>query len=160
MSRLLLDMQPRLRAFLGSLAAADVDDLVQETLTRAWRSRTRLDAARGSGEAWLLRIAFRTFLDHRRRCAQVIAQPAAPEDEQAAVQRDPHQQAAIREHTTALLGSLSRCEHDILLRFHRDGDSIEDIARALRMPPGTVKSHLHRARNRLWAMERQRGADR
>ena len=66
--RILVAMQPRLRAFLGNLNRVDAEDLVQETVARAWRSRATFDAARGQPEAWLLRIAFRAFLDHRDAC--------------------------------------------------------------------------------------------
>ena len=47
-------------------------------------------------------------------------------------------------------------EREVLLRFHRDEASVEEIARQLPMPAGTVKSHLHRARARLRTAKRSR----
>jgi DNA-directed RNA polymerase specialized sigma24 family protein len=42
----------------------------------------------------------------------------------------------------------------VLLQFHRDGQRINSIAAGLAVPPGTVKSLLHRARTRMWAAAR------
>lgn len=153
MSRLLVEMQPRLRAFLRRLAGVDVDDAVQETMARAWRSRRSFDPGHGGVEPWLLRIAFRAFLDQRGRNGATAAEPG----EVAGAEPDPAHLIAVRDHTAALLDRLSAIERDVLLRFHGDGESIERIAEALAMPRGTVKSHLHRARNRLWAMQHQIG---
>lgn len=157
MSRLLAAMQTRVRSFLGNLlghrAAIELDDITQETMARAWRSRAGLDPGRGSGESWLLRIAFRAFLDHHRRLPEV----AAHDEELVAGGRGPAELVASRDHTESLLAQLPATERDVLLRFHRDGESIERIAAGLRMPTGTVKSHLHRARNRMWALEHRGG---
>lgn len=154
MSQILASMQPRIRAFLRNLARAEVDDLVQETLTRAWRSRQTFDPARGTADAWLLRVAFRAFLDRPKHGG---GDAGAPASEPVDGGCDPLRHAALREHTAALLAQLSIREREILLRFHRDGESIEEIARATRLPAGTVKSHLHRARNRMLSCETQRG---
>ncbi len=147
--RILIAMQPRLHAFLRNLNRRDAEDLVQETIARAWRSRATFDPDRGAPEAWLLRIAFRAFLDHRDAC-----QPTHPLDPPPTAQTPgPSEQAAARERTNGLLQKLSDREREVLLRFHRDGEPIAEIARALGLPPGTIKSHLHRARARLWAIE-------
>jgi DNA-directed RNA polymerase specialized sigma24 family protein len=45
--------------------------------------------------------------------------------------------------------ALAPLERDIVLRFHGRGDSVREIARALHMPEGTVKSHQHRSRRKL-----------
>ncbi|MEO6596777.1 MAG: sigma-70 family RNA polymerase sigma factor [Planctomycetota bacterium] len=152
MSQILTGMQPRVRAFLRNLARGDLDDLVQETMTRAWRSRHTYDAARGTTDAWLMRIAFRAFLDRPRHPDHG---PPSPEPVDGGC--DPARRAALREHTAAMLAALSPREREILLRFHRDGESIDQIARATKVPAGTVKSHLHRARNRMLAFEQKNG---
>jgi len=153
MSQLLTGMQGRLRTFLRKLARTDVDDLAQETMARAWRSRHTFDPERGNGESWLLRIAFRAFLDLRKADRNTV-----PDTESLQANGcDPVHHAAIREHTATLLGCLSPIERDVLLRFHRDGESIAHIAGALKAPTGTIKSHLHRARNRIWASEHATG---
>ena len=151
----LVQMQPRVHAFLRSLGCGRADDLVQETLARAWRSRATFAAERGGFDAWLLRIAFRTFLDERRQRqrtpAGVQGLPECPDEASPADGAPPPMElAAARERMDALLGRLEPTERAVLLRFHRDGLSVAAIARELALPVGTVKSHLHRARARLW----------
>jgi RNA polymerase sigma-70 factor (ECF subfamily) len=151
----LVQMQPRVEAFLRSLGCGRADDLVQETLARAWRSRASFAAERGAFDAWLLRIGFRTFLDERRqqqRAPGVVQWMAERGDDASPADGapPPMEQAAARERMETLLGRLEPTERDVLLRFHRDGLSVAAIARELALPVGTVKSHLHRARTRLW----------
>lgn len=160
LSRELGALDGRLRAFLatlhrGAAAPGDVDDLAQETMARAWRARGTFDAAKGSLAAWLLRIGFRVFLDRRQRRA-----PAPDAVEPIDHRPDPARAAEARDHAAALLAKLAPTERDVLLRFHRDGESIAAISRALAMPAGTVKSHLHRARNRMLAADRRAGGER
>jgi RNA polymerase sigma-70 factor (ECF subfamily) len=52
----------------------------------------------------------------------------------------------------ALLAGLEPIERTVLLCFHRDGRPVAAIARELRLPVGTVKSHLSRGRSRLAAL--------
>jgi len=67
----LLQLTGQLRAFLSRLQSggkafhSSLDDLAQETLARAWRSRASYEERRGTLIAWLLRIAFTVYLDHR-----------------------------------------------------------------------------------------------
>lgn len=145
----LVDMQPRVRAFLRSLGPGVTDDLVQETMARAWRSRASFAEEKGGLDAWLLRIAFRAFLDERQRLQRT---PAAEGDGAAPVDTAPAPavHAAAREQLATLLGGLGATERCVLLQFHREGRSIREIARDLSLSPGTVKSHLHRARARMW----------
>jgi len=61
---------------VGSLE--DAEDLVQETILRAWRARAGFEG-RASVRAWLYRIATNACLDHlRRRPARVLAPDVAP----------------------------------------------------------------------------------
>ena len=49
----------------------------------------------------------------------------------------------------AALAALPTQQREILLLFHQQSWPIAEIAEHLRMPQGTVKSHLHRGRNRM-----------
>ena len=50
---------------------------------------------------------------------------------------------------TAMLEHLDTTEREALVRFHARGESVREIATSLGLPEGTVKSHLHRARQKL-----------
>lgn len=131
----------------GAVNGASVDDLVQETMARAWRSRATFDPVKGTLDAWLSRITFHVYLDHR----QLPAPSTTLVDEHATAAPGPLAQAAAREQLRRLLGRLSSRERGVLLRFHRDGRSVAELAAADAVPAGTIKSLLHRARARLWA---------
>ncbi len=142
---------PRLRSFLGRVSrgpGGEVDDLVQESLARALRYQSNYDRGRALWP-WLKRMAFRVFLDaqaapaRRREVAEVEAPAAA-----SAPALD------TREEVARLLASLPATEREVLVRFHQRSESVREIALALRLPEGTVKSHLHRARRRLAAERR------
>lgn len=144
---LLTSTLPQARALLTRLAGpvAEVDDLVQELWLRAHRYRDRFDPA-GSMPGWLTQMAFRMFLDWRRERGRApLPLGAAIDDLPASADSG----ADAREWIELRLSRLGAVERDVLLRFHRDGQDTLEIARALAMPEGTVRSHLHRARRRL-----------
>lgn len=143
----LLAELPRLRGLLRRLAGAtgDVDDLVQEVWLRAQRYRASFDPDR-SLQGWLATTAYRVFLDQRARDGRA---PTPAGDASEAWLARPESDPAERERVELLLAALRPVERDVLLRFHRDRHTLAEIAQALRMPEGTVKSHLHRARARL-----------
>jgi len=139
---------PRVRAFLARLAGGEAEDLLQDAMARALRSREAVRAD-GSLRGWLLRIAFRVYLDHRewrRRIPETLGERALEIQEPDGPHPD---READREVVERLLGGLTKTEREVLVRFHRDRALIRDIARTLGMPEGTVKSHLHRGRRRL-----------
>lgn len=141
---------PRVRAFLRRMAPADADDLLQESVSRAlqYRGSHRDDSAVGS---WMMKIAFRVFLDHReqlRRRPRVlgddvddVVDPRAPSGSRVGIDVEP------------MLQRLDEREREVLVRFHRSGHTIAEISASLGLPVGTVKSHLHRARRKLGRSE-------
>jgi RNA polymerase sigma-70 factor (ECF subfamily) len=139
---------PGLRAYLRRVAgvgarSAELDDLAQAALERALRYRKSYDPARPLG-AWLRTIALRVVLD--QRAARVRDAASAPSNELAA-----REDASVehRDELARVLAPLSDVERDVLVRFHGRGETVEELALALRLPEGTVKSHLHRARRKL-----------
>jgi len=137
---------PYLRAFLQRLVvgypALEVDDLQQQTMDRALQYQHRYDRERPL-RPWLQAIAFRLFLD-ARQAALGAPQPLAREPEVAGATV-----GLTAEDVERLLALLPVQQADILRRFYLQGQSVADIAGALKMAAGTVKSHLHRARLRL-----------
>ena len=153
LERELLGELPRVRAFLNKLASGradlEVEDLLQETVTRALRYRESFDPRRTLGP-WLRKLAFRVFLDSEPR--RTVDESALAETEAPPHERDGRLE---REETVqSLLRRLNATEREVLVRFHRDEQPIDAIAKALGLPVGTVKSHLHRARRRLAEEER------
>lgn len=137
---------PTLRGFVRRLAAsdADADDVLQETLTKVWRLRASFDPNH-DGEAWLRQAAFRTFCDHRRRRQRQCTRSFEQEPTAPAVPCD----AELRDEVQRRLRDLPTVERELLLGFHRDGLSLNELAVRHALPVNTVKSHLHRARRRL-----------
>lgn len=151
----LLDELPRLREFVRKLVrqtrhASDVDDIVQEVAARALRYRSSFDAERELAP-WLCKTALRVFLDRRDRAQRESTDDS---DAELADRTDPMQALADRDDVARLLATLTKIERDVLTRFHLRGESVREIAASLKLPEGTIKSHLHRARNKLAGHER------
>lgn len=132
------------RQWLSRRAHDEADDLLQETMARAWRHRGSYDAARPLGP-WLHQTARSVLVEHLR------AQGRRPELQELGEAAEPERSdmLAERELVARLVASLVPVERSCLLRFHQHGESLEEIAAALGLPLGTVKSHLHRARRKL-----------
>jgi RNA polymerase sigma-70 factor (ECF subfamily) len=150
LDRRLVGAIPELRAFLRRLGgriggSADVEDLVQEVLARALRSRHTFDEAREVGP-WLRRTALRAYIDQRMSMRRAPERLDFAEAEPAERATD---ELAERDSIEHLLARLEPVERDALLQFHRDGRSIREISAALSMPEGTIKSLLSRARRKL-----------
>lgn len=135
------------RQLLRRLGAsdADVDDVLQETLTKVWRLRRSFDPD-GNGRAWLLQAAFRCFCDHRRRQRRQLPGASFDGPLTAPTHGCP---VELRDELEHRLEPLSPIERTLLIGFHGQGRSLQELARVHGMPLNTVKSHLHRARRRL-----------
>jgi RNA polymerase sigma-70 factor (ECF subfamily) len=147
----LIDELPRIREFVKKLArysglAHDVDDIVQEVAARALRYRRSFDAERDLAP-WLRKTALRVVLDRRERAGR----EATDASETDLADSAHHFEATLddRDEVARLLERLSHVERDVLTRFHQRGESVREIARSLKLPEGTIKSHLHRARRKL-----------
>lgn len=119
----------------------DADDLGQDAARRALEFRASYDAARPL-RAWLFRVAFRLWLDRGKR---VDRRASVDVSTLAAVSRDLAENMRLRD----ALAQLSARERDLLVALHVRRDSIAEIAKRHAMPENTVKSQLHRARNKL-----------
>lgn len=135
---------------------ADADDLYQETFVKAVELNRELDGGRNP-KAFLLSVAVGVHRNRRRKAAwrQRIA-PAGEFAEEAVAARDesasPEEALLLRERQNRLLGAAERLDERlrIPLYLHYTADlSVEEIAALLRIPQGTVKSRLHKARKRI-----------
>jgi len=141
---------PFLRAFLHRLVvgcpALEVDDLQQQTMDRALQYQHRYDPSRPL-RPWVQSIAFRLFLDARKAA---LREPAALQADALPAPKEATASPSVsREDVQRLLAQLPDVQQEVMRRFYLQEDSIQDIAAALKLSPGTVKSHLHRARLQL-----------
>lgn len=149
--------QPSLYAFMLRLSGRpDVaEDVVQEAFVRVLRNLDRFDD-RFRFSTWLFTIARRLYVNQRQRL-----QPRYDSDAISDCRDRRHDQApgeetdrlesmrTIRELIEEALADLPELPREIVLLYHQQSWSISDIAAHLRLPEGTVKSHLHRARKRM-----------
>lgn len=123
------------------------DDLAQECFVKAWG---RLHSYRGTGtlSSWLLQIAYREFLQSRRkhhRYGEVLEEfgHAARLTGGATIR------AGAPEDLDRLLEILSDDERAAMILNYSYGMSHREIGETTGMPVGTIKSHIHRAKQRI-----------
>jgi len=147
-SRAILAELPRLRryarAMLGDRAAAD--DLVQDTLERAWRQIAQWQAGREL-RPWLFGIMHNLRVDQLRRGRLATAEL---DDSAEAVATRPTQSDHLEVmDLEAALRQLPEEQRAVLLLVGVEAMSYAEIAEALAIPLGTVMSRLARGRERL-----------
>ncbi|OKI05326.1 RNA polymerase subunit sigma [Streptomyces sp. CB02923] len=148
-----------LLAFVLRLVAGDrhrAEDVVQETLLRAWRNAGQLQRATGSVRPWLVTVARRIVIDsHRSRQARPQEVDAAPlESMPAADEID----RALRLMTiTEALGDLSAAHREALIETYFKGRTVSEAAEVLRVPAGTVRSRVFYALRSLKLSLEERG---
>lgn len=126
------------------------DDLLQETFIRAYRSLSTL-RDRERFRAWLFRIALNTFKSHYRRWMQHWAEPL-PDDWSDGAGDNPEEALEQTETKIMVRDALAKLPDEaraILILREMEGLSYEEIAVALGISLGTVKSRIARARLRL-----------
>lgn len=145
----LRELLPRLRRFARWLTrdASNADDLVQSTLERAlsrWDTRRDDTALR----PWLFAIAYRQFLDGKRRARSYARMleffRGGAEAEQPSVEREVIAQSVVQS-----LDQLPEAQRHLLLWVSVEGLSYREVANLLDVPIGTVMSRLSRARSAL-----------
>ena len=126
----------------------DAQDLVQEVLLRVRRGLATFTP--GSLEGWLSRITTNAFLDdvrkRRRRPLEIV--PDLP-DSLVGVDADPEQALAVERLPDDIQDALRALPPDFrapLVLCDVVGLDYAEIAAALDIPPGTVRSRIHRAR--------------
>ena len=131
-----------LRARVGPQLA---DDLVSETFARAFRGRGSYDLARVDARPWLYGIAVNLLHEHRRAEERRLrAYARASPGERAADVEEP-----LDETVAAALLDLSEQDRTLILLHAWAELSYEELADALGIPLGTVRSRLSRTRAKL-----------
>lgn len=131
---------------------ADAEDLVQDTLLRAYRAVDRFDGR--YPRAWLLTIMRHAEASlHRQRRPHLLDDPDADLDRLASAHQATPEQLVVDltfdEVVEAVFVALPLRDQQVVHLVHVDGLSYADAALVLGVPKGTVMSRLHRARKRI-----------
>jgi RNA polymerase sigma-70 factor (ECF subfamily) len=117
------------------------EDIVQETLLRAWRRPRVLDQSESSARAWLFTVARNLVIDGTRSArsihevdAEVVPDRVTADETDALLERWLISDA---------LATLSYEHRAVVMHAYYGGRSTAEIARELDIPEGTVKSRLH-----------------
>jgi RNA polymerase sigma factor (sigma-70 family) len=117
------------------------DDVVQETILRAWRRRSTYRSDKGTVRVWLLGILMDQTRRHRTRHRQDLAigdhepAPATPPNDSDDVD--------------AAIARLPKRQREVVLLYYLADLSITDVGRALNISDSAVTSHLSSARLHL-----------
>jgi RNA polymerase sigma-70 factor (ECF subfamily) len=130
------------------------DDVVAETFLAAFRQRRRYDVQRPDARPWLYGIAANVIGKHRRsevRMLQAFARTGAdPVADSYGDRIDSRVSAsAAGPHLAAALAALAARDRDVLLLIAWGDLSYDEVASALEIPVGTVRSRLNRARRKV-----------
>jgi RNA polymerase sigma-70 factor (ECF subfamily) len=123
--------------------AARSQDIVQETLLRAWRHPSVLDQSSGSARGWLFTVARHLVIDdwRTRRSQLEVLTSDLPEPETSDGTEELLQSWVVAD----ALGRLSDEHRAVIVECYYRGRSVAQAARVLDIPEGTVKSRTHYA---------------
>jgi RNA polymerase sigma factor (sigma-70 family) len=133
---------------------SSADDVVAETFLVAFRRRDRFDPSRGAARPWLYGIAGNLIAGYRRSevkqyrvLARTAADPVAPDHHDHT--EDRVAAAAVTRQLGAALTRLSQGDREVLLLVAWESLTYDEVAQALGIPIGTVRSRLNRARKKV-----------
>jgi RNA polymerase sigma-70 factor (ECF subfamily) len=134
------------------------EDVVQETLLRAWRHDVA-DDAQGSARAWLFTVARNLVVDDARS-ARHRHESASDEVPERAAAGDDVDRLFDSLVVTDALRSIGAEHRDVVVRAYFGRRTTAEIAEELGIPPGTVKSRLHYGLRALRLALEERGVTR
>jgi RNA polymerase sigma-70 factor (ECF subfamily) len=146
----LVELIPRLRRYARALVGerSGADDLVQDTLERAW---TKLHLYRRGTDlrAWLFTVMHNVHVNRVR--AERMSDPLGDEMPELS-QRGTQSDALLVRDLDRAIARLPADQRAVLLLVTLEEMSYEEVARTLGIPIGTVMSRLSRAREKLRAL--------
>jgi RNA polymerase sigma-70 factor (ECF subfamily) len=148
----LLGAIPKLRAFALSLTSHSdhADDLVQETLMKAWNHQSSFQAGTNI-KAWLFTILRNEYFSQLRKRRREVED--ADGDYAAGVMTPGGQESQLDMADLRIaLQQLPADQREAVVLVGASGFSYQEVAEICRVPVGTVKSRVNRARNKLAAL--------
>jgi RNA polymerase sigma-70 factor (ECF subfamily) len=144
------------RFSIGRVGYHDASDVASDTFVRAFDRRDRFRTDRESALPWLFGIAANVARERHRKSVRGLrmlrrtAGMTMREDSLFEVDAADRLDAlSKRSDLTAALRTLSEDEYQVLMLLAVADFSYADIAEALDIPIGTVRSRIHRARNKM-----------
>src|SRR3954467_7113132 len=143
----LVDLIPRLRRYARALVGdrASADDLVQDTLERAW-AKLHLYRRGTDLRAWLFTVMHNVHVNKVRAARST---DTLDDDMPELAMRAPQTDALVVRDLDRAIALLPAEQRAVLLLVTLEDLSYEDVARTLGVPMGTVMSRLSRAREKL-----------
>jgi RNA polymerase sigma-70 factor (ECF subfamily) len=137
-------------------SAEDAEEIVCETYAYAWANAARFDASRANALGWLLMLCRSRALDRwrQRRADAHTLDAVAMSQAAGAGAAQPYDILSLMQGSTsvhAALAQLTPERRDLVSLAFLHGLSHREIADAMRLPLGTVKSHIRRALSQLRA---------
>jgi RNA polymerase sigma-70 factor, ECF subfamily len=116
------------------------EEAVQETFLRAWRAADRFDPKIASLRTWLFSIIRNVVSDLWRareaRAPAPVGPPVTPDD-------DPLERAVVAWQVEEALRRIGEDHRRVIIETYYQGRSCGEVAAALRIPQGTVRSRLY-----------------
>lgn len=134
----------------GGMAAGQAEELAQETMLMVWRKAALFDPAKASASTWIFTIARNLRIDAIRReryPAQHLLEDHDPEQEPSP--SDGLLRAESEERIRIAMKALPPEQANVISLHYFDDKAHSEIAKALDLPLGTVKSRLRLAVQRL-----------
>ncbi|MGI5167696.1 sigma-70 family RNA polymerase sigma factor [Spirillospora sp. CA-253888] len=148
-----------LLAFVLRLTGGDrpwAEDVVQETMVRAWRNSGRLETGSASLMPWLATVARRIVIDHRR--SRGVRPPEVGDGPLENLPMADEMDGLLRRVVVAeALDALSPAHRQILTETVLRDRTVNQAAEALGIPLGTVKSRVYYAMRALRVALEERG---
>ena len=146
--RLVEAYQPRVRRFLLNLTMGDemlTDDLAQETFIKAYVGIRGFKGLSSFG-TWLYRIAYNEFYSHTRRHHEEHVEDIARLGDVSTAANDAIDASMTVQEAMARLGENERVA---ITLFYIEDQPLKQVAKIMRMPEGTVKSLVYRAKDKM-----------
>lgn len=148
MNAIITEQIPRLRRYARALTGdrRSADDLVQDTLERAW-SKLHLWRRESDMRAWMFSIMHNTFINQIRK--NRLDTVSLDEDALQVPERATQEDFLEMRDLASAIGKLPYEYREVILLIGLEQMSYEETAQVLGIPLGTVMSRLSRGRERL-----------
>lgn len=133
---------------------SDAEDLVQSTLLRALEKREYFEQGTNLF-SWTSRVMFNLFVSQYRREKRIAERHHSAFTEAQTMTPAPQETVTDLSRMRDCMKRLSKQHRDMLVMVCISGLRYEEVSRRLRIPVGTVRSRLSRARNELQNMLHQ-----